>query len=190
MHTYAFGHFRAKSYPALCLAVLWLVWGNPSLLYAHSGDVLAAPTKVSSSITLDGTIDSAGAETVWAPGVPAGQLPNNCNEFNGVPPAPQVTVYALNDGVNVFLAFDIPDSTANANDTLFLFFDPNHSGGSSPMAGDLALQLVFDDPAANNAVPTAQHYSGTGAGWSAAIAGLLACARARYRDKTYCTVAV
>jgi hypothetical protein len=132
-------------------------------LYAHSGTPLAAPTQVSSSITpIDGTID----EAVWGSGVPAAQLPNNCNELSGMPPAPPVTVYALNDGVNLFLAFDIPDSTANVNDRLFLFFDPNHSNGGGPAMDDQALQLVFDNLAADDSVPTAQHYSGTGAGWS------------------------
>src|SRR5712692_5455683 len=148
MRTYSSRHV-VKSYLTLCLTVLWLALGGAPLLYAHSGTPLAAPTKVSSSITINGTIDAAGTETVWAPGVPAARLPNNCSEFsNGT--GPQVTVYALNDGVNVFLAFDIPDSSANANDLLFLFFDPDHSDGSSPGANDLALQLVFDNLAANN----------------------------------------
>lgn len=174
-----------KSYPTLCLTVLCLMFGSSGLLYAHSGSPLAAPTKVSSSLTINGTIDTSGAETVWAPGVPVAPLPNNCSEFNGTSPAPSVTVYALNDGVNVFLAFDIPDSSANANDLLFLVFDPNHSGGSSPAMGDQALQLVFDNLAANNSVPTAQHYSGTvTGGWSAAAPGLPAGVQAKYRRDT------
>jgi hypothetical protein len=172
---------EAKSFPALYLTVLWLVLGSSNLLHAHSGAPLAAPTQVSSSITLDGTIDSVGTETVWGAGVTAAQVANNCSEFNGTSPAPPLTVYALNDGANPFLAFDVPDSTADANDRLFLFFDPNHSAGSTPAAGDQALQLVFDNLAANNVVPTAQHYSGTGTGWSAGTAGLPIGVQATYR---------
>lgn len=169
-----------KSYPALCLTVLCIVLGSSILLYAHSGPPIAAPTKVSSSIVINGDI----AEAVWSPGVPADNLANNCNEFVGAPPPPPVTVFALNDGVNLYLAFDIPDSTADPNDMLFLFFDPNHGGGASPAVDDRAFRLTFDNTAANNTVPSAEHFSGTGAGWSAGTAGLPAGVEAKYTRHT------
>ena len=86
MRTDALRRF-ARPYPVPCLTALWLVLGTSSLLYAHSGTPLAAPTEVSSSITIDGTIDVSGTETVWASGVPAAQLPNTyeaspCQETN------------------------------------------------------------------------------------------------------------
>jgi hypothetical protein len=156
------------------------VLGSSILLYAHSGPPIAAPTKVSSSIVINGDI----AEAVWTPGVTADTLVNNCNEFVGSPPPPPVTVFALNDGVNLFLAFDIPDITADPNDMLFLFFDPNHGDGANPAADDRAFRLTFDNIAANNAVPAAEHFSGTGAGWSAGTAGLPAGVEAKYRRDT------
>jgi hypothetical protein len=86
MHTDVLRRF-AGSYPALCLTALWLTLGISGLSYAHSGTPLAAPIQVSSSISIDGTIDAVGTETVWGPGVPVAQLPNNCNELHGMPPA-------------------------------------------------------------------------------------------------------
>jgi hypothetical protein len=125
-------------YWRLCLLISGQILGGSTLLYAHSGAMLGANAKVSSSIILDGTIDCSGTETVWGSGVLAGTLPNTCDEFNGTSSASQIRFHALNDGANLFLAFDIPDSSARADDTLFLFFDPNHGGGSSPASDDLS----------------------------------------------------
>ena len=170
----------AKPYLAIGLVILWLVFSGPINLFAHSGATLGALTKVSGSIIINGTIDSLATETVWAPGVAVDTLPNSCGEFIGIPPAPPVTLFALNDGINLYMAFDIPDSSANANDALFLFFDPNHGGGAAPAADDRAFRLQFNNVAANNTVPSAQHFTGTGAAWSAPIAGLPAGVEAKY----------
>jgi hypothetical protein len=179
MRIYSLQH-RAKFYPFVYLVILLTALGNSFLLFAHSGTPASAPTKVPTTITINGTIDSSGAEAVWAPGQQIGTIPNNCSEFNGMPPAPPVTLFALNDGTNLYMALDIPDTSANATDALFLAFDPNHSGGGTPAAGDQALLLTFNNTAASDAVPAAQSYTGTGAGWSAAPPGLPAGVAAKY----------
>jgi hypothetical protein len=171
----------AKSFLAIGLVVFWLALSGPIQLFAHSGALLGAPTKVSGAIVIDGRTDTTAAEAaVWAPGVAVDSLPNSCAEFIGVPPAPQVTLSALNDGINLFLALDIPDSSANANDALFLFFDPNHGGGTAPAVDDRAFSLRFDNIAANNSVPTSQNFTGTGTAWSAPNAGLPAGVEVKY----------
>lgn len=166
--------------PALVVVLSLLLARGSLVVDAHSGASLAAPTKAAGSIVVNGTIDTGGAEAVWAPGVPPDTLPNSCAEFNGIPPAPPVTVFALNDGVNLFLAFDIPDHSAQANDQLFLYFDPLHNAGAAPNADDRVLSLRFSDVNANNAVPTAEFRTGTGAGWSGPTAGLLPGSDVRY----------
>jgi hypothetical protein len=171
---------RARRDLFVYLMAVSLALGSFLQAFGHSGAVVGAPTKVPTTINIDGTIDSGGAESVWAPGVPAGTLPNSCSEFIGMPPPPPVNFFALNDGVTLFMAFDIPDTSAQATDTLFLFFDNNHGGGTSPAADDLALQLTFNNVAANNAVPAAQRHTGAGAGWSAPTAGLPAGVDAKY----------
>jgi hypothetical protein len=168
---------RAPRSSSALIVMLALVLARGDL-QAHNGASLAAPTKVSASIVLNGTIDSGAAEAVWAPGVQPDTLPNTCAEFNGAPPP--VTVFALNDGVNVFLAFDIPDRSAQANDQLFLYFDPSHDAGAAPNADDRVLSLRLSDVNANNAIPTSEFRSGTGAGWSAPVAGLLPGSDVRY----------
>ncbi len=168
-----------KSYLSVSLMIFWLIFGGSTLLYAHSGSPLSAPTGVAASININGTIDNAGTETVWGAGVEASTLPNTCAEFSGMTGAP-VTFYALNDGVNLYLAFDIPDASANANDLLFLAFDPNHGAGSNPAADDRALKLTFNNTAASNLVPQSEFYSGTGAAWSGATAGLPPGVEAKY----------
>jgi len=162
---------------AIFLVLAWLMAGSLMPLWAHSGATLTAPTNVAP--VLDGTIDPA-----WGAGLPEGPLPNNCCEFTNMTPPPQVTFYALNDGTNLYLAFDIPDSSANINDTLFLFFDPNHGGGSNPAIDDRAIRLTFNNIAAVNQVPDAAFSSGTGAAWSAPVVGLPPGADARYTRQT------
>src|SRR5262245_60976598 len=126
----------ARTYPALCLVISCVVLSSTALLYAHNGTPLSAPTAASAAIAIDGTINNPGAESVWGMAMSAGQLINNCTEF-GTPS--QVNLYAVNDGTNLFLAFDIPDTSAMANDVLYLYFDTNHGVGGSPAADDRAL---------------------------------------------------
>jgi hypothetical protein len=164
------------------LVILWLALGSFMPLWADVGTPLSAPTKVSTSITIDGTINP-GTETAWAPGLPVGKIPNDCAQFITPGTAPDVTLFALNDGTRVFLAFDIPDTSANANDALFLAFDPNHNHGANPEGGgtpDRALFLTFDNTAANNSVPTATNFTGTGTGWNAGAAGVPAGWNVKY----------
>jgi hypothetical protein len=61
--------------------------------------------------------------------------------------AGQVTTIA--DATNLYLAFDIPDTSASNQDALFLFFDPNHSDGGALGVGDRALRLIFSNTAAS-----------------------------------------
>jgi len=159
-------HRRVKTAIPVYLVILWLALGSFMPLWADVGTPILAPTKVSTSITIDGTINT-GTETAWASGLPVGKIPNDCAQFITPGTAPDVTLFTLNDGVRVFLAFDIPDTSANAADALFLAFDPNHNHGTSPDADDRALMLIFDNVTANNSVPTATNFTGTGAGWNA-----------------------
>jgi hypothetical protein len=155
-----------RAYPVLCLTVLCLALGSSALLYAHDpgGSTLSAPTE-GPTPTINGTIDTAGSEAAWLPGVVPDNLPNNCAEFAGSPAPPPLTVYAFNDGVKLFLAFDIPDTTPNITDSLWLFFDTNHGGGTTPAADDRALRLTFNNLAASNSVPDAERFSGNGTIW-------------------------
>lgn len=163
------------------LLVLLLTLGNFVPLFGHNpgGNSVSAPTGVATTINIDGTIN----EAVWPAAAVIDTLPNNCAEFAGAPAPPPVTLSALNDGVNLFMAFDIPDSSAQATDALFLVFDPNHNGGAQPEGGgtpDQALLLTLNNTAASNTAPNAQNFTGTGAGWSAAVAGLPAGWDAKY----------
>jgi hypothetical protein len=169
---------------ALSLIILCLVVGRASRMSAHNpGFTQSAPTKIASSITINGTIDSAGAETVWAPASQLDLLPNNCADFIANTGQP-FNLYSLNDGANLYLAFDIPDTTPSNQDALFLIFDPNHSDGATLGVGDRALHLIFSNTAANNTAPTnadSEHYQVAVAGaWPAPTAGLPAGVDARY----------
>jgi len=172
-------HRRVKTAIPVYLVMLWLALGSFMPLWADVGTPILAPTKVSTSITIDGTINT-GTETAWAPGLPVGKIPNDCAQFITPGTAPDVTLFTLNDGVRVFLAFDIPDTSANAADALFLAFDPNHNHGTSPDADDRALLLTFDNVTANNSVPTATNFTGTGGGWNAGAGGLPAGWNVKY----------
>lgn len=166
---------RVKTCVPVYLVILWLALGSFAPLWADNGTAIPAPTKVPGSIVIDGTINSTSTESVWAPSLPVGKIPNDCDQFNMMSTAPDVTLFALNDGTNVFLAFDIPDTSANAADALFLVFDPNHNHGANPEGGanpDRALLLTFNNTAAVNAVPASSNFTGTGSGWSVAAAGL------------------
>jgi hypothetical protein len=163
------------------LVILLTALGNFVPMYAHNGPGVSAPTNVPGTITLDGTI-TFPAENVWGAGVPIDTLPNDCAEFDGMSPAPPVTFYALNDGVNLYLAFDIPDTSANPNDALFLAFDPNHSADAAPAAGDRAFLFTFADNTANNITPGVTTWSGPG--WGTTGATLPADVLAKYRRIT------
>jgi hypothetical protein len=157
---------------AACLFLFaWLVLAK-SNLHAHhpSGAALSAPTKPAGTIVLNGMIDIAASESVWSPGQAGGNLPNDCAEFTGGT-APAVTFYALNDATNLYMAFDIPDASANANDALFLFFDPNHGGDPTIQPGDQAFHFIFNNTSASDEVPGGNHYVVTAAGtWPAPAA--------------------
>lgn len=67
----------AKSCLPVYLVILWLALGNFVPLFGHSGSAITAPPKASTTITIDGTINSTTTETIWAPGLPVSTLPNN-----------------------------------------------------------------------------------------------------------------
>ena len=168
----------------LSLVIICLIMGRASRMSAHNpGFTQSAPTKIASSITINGTIDSGGTETVWAPASQLDLLPNNCADFNADTGQP-FNLYSLNDGTNLYLAFDIPDTSPSNQDSLFLIFDPNHSGGASLGVGDRALHLIFSNTAASNTAPTvadSEHYQvAVGGVWPAPTAGLPAGVVARY----------
>ncbi len=174
----------AKGYFTLGLIVIWVASGS-LMSYAHSGAVMA-PTVVAGSIN----VADANIEGAWGAGIPSGLLANDCTDFFAMSGA-TVTAYAANDGTNLFVAFDIPDQSANAADALFLFFDPTPSvagGGTATAADDRAFRFPFGDAsgAAIDLSATASNFTGAGGpnNWSAAAAGLPAGVQAFYRRDT------
>jgi hypothetical protein len=165
----------------LSLAILCLILGRGSRMSAHNpGFTQSAPTLAAPSITIDGTIDTGGAETEWGTASQLDLLPNNCADIIADTGAP-FNLYSLNDGANLYLAFDITDTTPNSQDALFLFLDPNHDGGATLGVGDRALHLTFSNTAANNTVPDFEHYQVAVAGaWPTPVSGLPAGADAKY----------
>ncbi len=131
----------------------WLSLASDSL-YAHKpGEILISPTKAVSltpplNPDVNGTIDVGGAETIWGLPQTAIGLVNSCAEIGM--PASNVKFYAVNGDGHLFLAFEIPDNTANASDRLFLFFDSDHSAGTALGANDQAFELGFTNIMANN----------------------------------------
>jgi len=102
----------------LCLSVIVTgVSGNPA------NEIVAKP---SLAPTIDGVIGSA--EWTTASNV----------TFN------QTTVYVMQNGLDLFVAFNISDNTENSQDTCTIFFDVEHDGSSELQADDLELVIERD----------------------------------------------
>lgn len=131
-----------------CVSIWLLSSGMPGML-AHSGTPLKAPLSTGPFPTLDGTIEPA-----WGPertGAPAG--------------CPSMNLYALRSASTLYLAVDVPELVADPADTLLLFFDMNHNGGSAPDLADRAIRLANFAAGSNQSPATAELYSGNGLGW-------------------------
>ena len=102
----------------LCLSIIVTgVSGNPA------NDIVAKPGLAP---TIDGVIGSA--EWTAASNV----------TFN------QNTVYVMQNGLDLFVAFNISDNTENNQDTCHIYFDLEHDGSSDLQADDLELVVERD----------------------------------------------
>ena len=137
---------------SLCASTWLLSDGAPHML-AHSGPSLKAPLVTGTLPTIDGTIESA-----WGPertGAAAG-----CTSMN---------LYALRSSSDLYLAVDVPELVADPDDTLLLFFDVNHSGGSGPDPADRAIRLANFPAGINQQPGTRESYTGNGIGWGSVV---------------------
>jgi hypothetical protein len=144
-----------------------IVAGGLSSVEAHNGAVLPASINNSPGITIDG--DSGVLEPGWGTGSPAGPSPNTCTEFligSGTP----ITFFATKDAANVYLRMSIPDNSLQADDRLFLFFDPDHAA-SPNLDKDVAFELPFGAALATKAdVAGKKMFTGNATVWTAAAA--------------------
>ena len=134
---------------AMSCGLIWLASNGMPRVLAHSGTPLKAPLSTGPFPTLDGTIEPA-----WGPertGAPAG-----CTSMN---------LYALRSASTLYLAVDVPELVADPADTLLLFFDVNHNGGSAPDLADRAIRLANFPAGSNQSPAIAELYSGNGLSW-------------------------
>lgn len=59
-------------------------------------------------------------------------------------PFNETTVYVMHDGVNLYVAFDVSDSTYSVGDSCAIYFDVEHQGGTSLESDDIRLIVKRD----------------------------------------------
>jgi len=104
--------------------------------------------------TLDGLIDDGewhDASTVIVP------VTNDVN----------CTVYAKQDGANLYVGFNIPDVTYNNSDSCVIIFDVDHDGSTSLQTDDTWLRVSRNDVKEEYNVTAGGWYPTTASGWIA-----------------------
>lgn len=136
----------------LCLVSVLAIAFDATAVFAHSGDIMVAVYGLTP--TVDGLIEAGewdDASSITIP-VTGGA---NC------------TVYAKQDGVNLYVGFNIPDSTDNGSDCCIVIFDVNHDGSTSLQTDDMWLRVSRNGAKGEFNVTAGGWYPTTVFGWTA-----------------------
>jgi len=115
---------------------------NATVTSANSGNIMIA--MYGSTPTIDGSIkDSEWSDASTVTLSVTGGV--NC------------TVYAKQDGINLYVGFNIPDVTYNSTDCCVIIFDVNHDGNVSLQIDDMWLTV--------SRIGTKREYNVTASGW-------------------------
>jgi len=76
-------------------------------------------------------------------------------------------VFVKQDGENLYVAFNVSDSTFNANENVHMFFDVNHGGGSSCQPDDILMGVFRNGTLIERYLVNGTDVSATG--WTASV---------------------
>ena len=149
-----------------CVAVSCLLCFLAIPIQAHPSDKVVAV--YGSTPTLDGVIsvdewDDADIVT-----------------FN-VTDGANCTVYAKQDGVNLHVAFNIPDTTYSINDVCGIAFDVDHDGSVTLQADDSLFTITRNGTIQERNVTIEAWYLTTVSGWSANASWTASVWQAEYK---------
>jgi hypothetical protein len=139
-----------------CCTLLVVLSGATKLNAHEAGASLDASLSAIAFSGLDGTIDAASGPE---------RTPPSADCFAN-------HIYAQRTAANLYyVAVNVPETTADPDDTLVFYFDSNHNGGTGPDSMDSAIRLTnFPDGAGNQSPGTAEIYSGNGTNWVTPVA--------------------
>lgn len=126
----------------LVLAAALLIAGLCSNVQAHSGDEVVAV--YGTAPTIDGTIST-------------GEWDDASTVTFTVAEGGTCTVYVKQDGNNLYVAFDIPDTTTSPADASLLHFDVDHNDQTIPQSDDFRFYV--------QRCGWQGEYHGDGSGW-------------------------
>ncbi len=116
-----------------------IVGGQPNEIIAVSG----------STPTIDGSIDVGEWDDA------ASVSFNNTN------------VFIKQDGENLYIAFNVSDSTPNADENVHIFFDVNHDEGTSPKSDDIGVSVFRNGTLIEVQLSNGTYVNATG--WTASV---------------------
>lgn len=137
---------------ALFLASVLTGGFGVTAVLAHSGDIIVALS--GSTPIIDGSIE-------------AGEWDDANNITISVTGGQDGTVYVKQNGVNLYVAFSIPDATYNGSDSCFVIFDVEHDGNTLLQTDDIWLSVSRAGANKEYNVTAGGWYLTTVSGWTA-----------------------
>lgn len=138
----------------LCLVSMLTIVFEVTAVFAYSGDIMVAV--YGSTPTVDGSIE-------------AGEWEDTSTVVVSVTGGTNCTVYAKQDGINLYVGFDIPDATSNSSDSCVIIFDINHDGSPLLQTGDMWLAVSRNGARGEFNVTGGGWYPTTVSAWSANV---------------------
>ncbi|MDH5449389.1 MAG: hypothetical protein OEX77_00625 [Candidatus Bathyarchaeota archaeon] len=132
----------AKKMLALLLAAALAIAFNAPMTEASSENIIVAVHGLTP--TLNGAFES-------------GEWNDASNITVSITDGASCTVYAKQDGTNLYAGFDIPDSTFNNSDCCILIFDVDHDRNTSLQTDDVWFRI--------SRIGATQEYNVTAGGW-------------------------
>jgi len=114
----------------ICLISALIIAFDVTAVLATSSDIVVVVG--GSTPTIDGSIED-------------GEWDDASTTTFSVTNGTECTVYAKQDGVNLYVGFDIPDATYNSGDSCVIIFDVDHDGSTSLQTDDMWLRVSRGD---------------------------------------------
>jgi len=137
---------------ALFLVNLLTIIFDVTVVFAPSGDMVVVVGGLTP--TIDGFIG-------------AGEWDDASTVAVSVTEGTNCTVYAKQDGINLYFAFNIPDASYNSSDCCVIIFDVNHDGSTSLHIDDIWLRVSRNDAKGEYNVTAGGWFPATVSGWTA-----------------------
>jgi hypothetical protein len=138
----------------LCLMSLLTIVFDVTTVLARSGDIMVAV--YGSTPTLDGSIED-------------GEWDDASTVIVSVTGGTNCTVYVKQNGINLYVGFNIPDTTYNGSDSCVVIFDVDHDGNQSLQTDDMWLAVSRNGAKEEFNVTAGGWYPTTVSAWSANV---------------------